>query len=125
MLALAACSGDPGGSDLPTDTGSRPLGALEVITAQTGPVTDPDGYRLMLNGVEFGPIAVADTFLLRNLPAADYAIGLAGVASNCDNGGGNPRGVRVEPGRTSRVIFQVKCLAPDRPADSAPGSFRS
>ena len=79
----------------------------------------------MLNGVEFGAIGIADTLLLRNLPPADYSIGLAGVAANCDNGGGNPRGVRVEPARTSRVIFQVKCMAPEGPPGPGAGSFRS
>ena len=108
-LALAACSGEPGGSDLPTDAGPRPLGALEVITAPAGSATDPDGYRLLLNGVEFGPMAVIDTLLLRNLPEAEYSVALADVAANCDNGGANPRGVRVEGGRATRVIFLVKC----------------
>ena len=111
MLALAACSSDPGGSDLPTDTGPRPLGALEIITAHTGSATDPDGYVLMLNGVDFGAMGVADTLLVRNLPQAEYSVGLADIAANCDNGGGNPRGVSVTGNRTSRVISQVKCHA--------------
>jgi hypothetical protein len=63
----------------------------------------------VLNGVEFGAMGVADTLLLRNLPEAEYSVGLAGVAANCDNGGGNPRGVRVQGGRTTRAIFLVKC----------------
>lgn len=57
-------------------------------------------------------MGVADTLLLRNLPEAEYAVGLADVAANCDNGGANPRGVSVRGHRTSRVIFLVKCLAP-------------
>jgi hypothetical protein len=113
MLALAACSSDPGGSDLPSDAGPRPLGALEIITAHTGSAIDPDGYILVLNGVDFGAMGIADTLLLRNLPQAEYSVGLADVAGNCDNGGGNPRGVSVEGHRTSRVIFQVKCRVPD------------
>jgi hypothetical protein len=115
MLALAACSSDPGGSDLPSDVGPRPLGALEIITAYTGSAIDPDGYTLVLNGVASGALDVADTLLLRNLPEAEYVVGLADVAANCDNGGGNPRGVAVSGNRTSRVIFQVKCRAPGSP----------
>lgn len=65
----------------------------------------------MLNGVEFGAMGVADTLLVRNLPEAEYSVGLAGVAPHCDNGGANPRGVAVRGDRTSRVIFLVKCLA--------------
>jgi hypothetical protein len=118
MLALAACSSDPGGPDLPGEAGPRPLGALEIITAHTGSAIDPDGYILVLNGVEFGAIDIADTLLLRNLPQAEYSVALADVAANCDNGGGNPRGVSVEGHRTSRVIFQVKCRVPDPPSTS-------
>ena len=93
-LALAACSSEPGGSDLPTDAGPRPLGTLEVITVPAGPGTDPDGYRLELNGVVFGAMTSADTLLVGNLPEAEYAVGLAGVAAHCDNGGANPRSGR-------------------------------
>jgi hypothetical protein len=64
-------------------------------------------------------MAAADTLLLRHLPEAEYSVGLSGVADNCDNGGGNPRGVRVEGGRTSRVIFQVKCRAAADPPGPA------
>jgi hypothetical protein len=79
------------------------------MTTHTGPTADPDGYSLVLNGLPVGPMAVEDTVLLRNLPEAEYSVGLAGIATNCDSGGGNPRGVRAEGNQTTRVIFQVKC----------------
>jgi hypothetical protein len=79
------------------------------MTTHTGSATDPDGYELVLNGVGVGPIGVEDTVLLRNLPEAEYSVGLAGIATDCDGGGGNPRGIRVEGDRTIRVIFQIKC----------------
>jgi hypothetical protein len=79
------------------------------MTTHAGPTTDPDGYSLILNGVGVGRIGVEDTVRLRNLPEAEYAVGIAGLATNCDSGGGNPRGVRVEGDRTTRVIFLVKC----------------
>ncbi len=79
------------------------------MTTHTGSTPDPDGYALLLNGLGVGPIGVEDTILLRNLPQAEYSVGLAGIAANCDSGGGNPRGIRVEGLRTTRVIFQVKC----------------
>jgi hypothetical protein len=96
-----------------------------VITAHTGSASDPDGYVLVLNGVEFGAMAVADTLLLRHLPEARYSVGLGDVAANCDNGGGNPRGVEVEGGRTTRVIFQVKCRAAEGPPGPAVRSPKS
>ena len=87
------------------------------MTTHAGPTTDPDGYFLVLNGVDAGPMGVEDTVLLRNLPEAEYSVGITGLATNCDNGGGNPRGARVVGGRTTRVIFQVKC----DPTGSGPG----
>jgi hypothetical protein len=91
----------------------RPLGALELVTTHAGPATDPDGYTLVLNGVSIGHMAVEDTLLLSDLPEAEDSVGLADLAPNCDSGGGNPRGVGVQGDRTTRVIFQVKCLLPD------------
>lgn len=89
------------------------------MTTHTGSATDPDGYSLVLNGVDIGPMAVEDTLLLPNVPEAEYSVGLTGIAPNCDSGGGNPRGIRVEGGRVARVIFQVKCHLQD------PGSDRT
>jgi hypothetical protein len=91
------------------------------MTTHTGPTTDPDGYSLVLNGLAVEPMAVEDTVLLRNLPEAEYSVGLAEIATNCDGGGGNPRGVQVEGNRTTRVIFQVKC----NPAGSEPHAATS
>lgn len=88
------------------------------MTTHAGSTTDPDGYSLVLNGVGAGRMGVEDTVLLRNLPEAEYSVGITGLAPDCDSGGGNPRGVRVEAGRTTRVIFQVKC----DPTGSGPGS---
>ena len=118
-LALAACSSEPGGSDQPTHAGPPPRGTLEVITVPAGPGTDPDGYRLELNGVVFGAMTSADTLLVGNLPEAEYAVGLAGVAAHCDNGGANPRSIGVAGGRTTRVIFQVKCGPGDQSGSAA------
>jgi hypothetical protein len=79
------------------------------MTTHTGPTTDPDGYSLILNGLAVGPMAVEDTVLLRNLPEAEYSVGITGIATGCDVGGGNPRGARVVGDRTTRAIFLVKC----------------
>jgi hypothetical protein len=93
----------------PSEHAPARLGSLEAITTVTGAATDPDGYTLLLNGVDAGRLAVEDTVLLRNLPEAEYAVGLGGLASGCDLGGGNPRGIQVRPDRTTRAIFPVKC----------------
>jgi hypothetical protein len=79
------------------------------MTTHTGSTTDPDGYSLILNRVSVGRMAVEDTILLENLPEAEYSVGITGIATDCDVGGGNPRGVRVVADRTTRAIFLVKC----------------
>lgn len=109
MLAVAACGSDSVDPDPPSEPGPAGLGSLEVIATRTGSAADLDGYALLLNGVGAGRMGVEDTVLLHNLPEADYSVSLAGLATGCDVGGGNPRGVRVEPHQTTRVIFLVKC----------------
>jgi hypothetical protein len=54
-------------------------------------------------------MAVEDTVVLGNLPEAEYSVGITGVATGCDVGGGNPRGARVVGERTTRAIILVKC----------------
>jgi hypothetical protein len=54
-------------------------------------------------------MAVEDTVLLGNLREAEYSVGISGIATGCDVGGGNPRGARIVGGRTTRAIILVKC----------------
>lgn len=87
-------------------------GDLEIVTTLGGRGVDPDGYHVTLNGVSYGALEGEDTLRVVSAPAATYQVALAGVAPHCKVGGGNPRGIRVEPGVTTRVVFVVKCDPP-------------
>jgi hypothetical protein len=115
---LAACGQE---SVQPTESPvSSPhrLGDLEIVTTRSGSGVDSDGYELTIDGVVFARMVAEDTLLLISAPVGMYWIGLTGVAPDCKVGGGNPRGVRVDPSVTTRAIFVVKC---DPPA-TTPGS---
>ena len=87
-------------------------GTIEVVTATTGGGTDPDGYSLLLDGVDRGPIAVTASSSLAGLTAGSHTIGLTGLAANCQVSGENPRAVTVAGGRTVQAAFAITCTPP-------------
>jgi hypothetical protein len=94
-------------------------GTIEVATSTSGPGSDPDGYALLLDGAERGPIGATATMTLVGLTPGAHVIGLTGLAANCQVGE-NPRNVTVMAGQTAQVPFAVTCAQP--PATS--GSVR-
>jgi hypothetical protein len=84
-------------------------GAVEVTTSTSGVDLDPDGYMLVLDGVEVQPIGPVATATLSPLSVSTHVVGLAGVAANCQVQGGNPRGVGVAAGDTAAEWFAVTC----------------
>ncbi len=83
-----------------------------MTTVTTGGGTDPDGYSLLLDGIDRGPIAVNASNNLAGLPAGSHTIGLTGLAANCQVSGENPRAVTVPAGGTVTVAFAIACTAP-------------
>ena len=87
-------------------------GAVQVVTATSGPGTDPDGFTLLLDGADRGPIGLNATMSLGGIPAGSHTVGLTGLAANCQASGDNPRTVTVAPGETAELAFTVTCAAP-------------
>jgi hypothetical protein len=87
-------------------------GAVAVTTATTGAQQDADGYMLRLDGSDTGPIAIAAADTLADLTPGPHLVGLAGVASNCELQGDNPRAVTVAAGATTAATFVVTCAEP-------------
>jgi hypothetical protein len=87
-------------------------GTLEVLTTTGGGGTDPDGFSLLLDGIDRGPIATNTTSRLAALVAGPHTIGLTGLAANCQISGENPRPVSVPAGGTVRASFAVTCAVP-------------
>ncbi len=87
-------------------------GSVQVVTATSGSGTDPDGFSLLLDGADQGPIGVSATGSLAGLTPGSHTIGLTGLAANCQVSGENPRAITVPSGGTAQVAFAVTCTAP-------------
>lgn len=86
-------------------------GTLAVVTATTGPEPDADGFTVLVDGTNRGPIAPTATVNYSGLTTGMHTVGLEGVAPNCQAVGDHPLGVAVEPGETARVSFAITCVA--------------
>src|SRR3954454_19729052 len=73
-------------------------GGLQVSTGTGGGAVDADGYEIMLDGSDRGPIGASAEVTLDGLPPGEHEIGLSGVAANCQADGDNPRTVTVAAG---------------------------
>lgn len=87
-------------------------GTVEVVTSTGGGGTDPDGFSLLLDGVDRGPIGVNATVSLAGLVPGSHSVGLTGLAANCRVSGDNPRAVTVGAGATVQASFSLACSAP-------------
>ena len=96
-----------------TCSASAPLpGAVQVSTTITGSGTDPDGFALLLDGTDAGPIGAGATSTLSGIAAGSHSVGLSGLAANCQVAGENPRVLNLPPGQTVPLAFEVTCTAP-------------
>jgi hypothetical protein len=84
---------------------------LEIVTTTTGTGTDPDGYSVLLDGADQGAIAVSATRSLAGLTPIAHAVGISGLAANCEVSGANPRNTTLVAGQTVQVVFAVTCTA--------------
>ena len=87
-------------------------GSIDVVVTTSGGGTDPDGFSIVLDGTDRGPIGLNATSRLDGIPAGAHAVGLTGVAANCGVSPGNPGEITVEAGGTARIEFTVSCAAP-------------
>lgn len=88
-------------------------GSVLVKTSTTGDPPDPDGYQLLLDGVDQGNIRVQDAVTLTGVTTSQaHDIALGGVDANCQLQGDNPRAFQVTPGTQVEVEFIVTCQAP-------------
>jgi hypothetical protein len=85
-------------------------GAIAVTVASSGPA-DADGYRILLDGVDAGALAVTGTVTLPALAPGAHTVGLDGLAATCRVEGESSRAVSVTAGATATVGFEVTCTA--------------
>ena len=88
---------------------AAPPGTITVFISTSGNPIDPDGYTLLLDGAERGPVGTMGTAGLGQLLPGDHSVGLAGVAANCSVAGDNPRTVTVASGSATSTTFTITC----------------
>ncbi len=91
---------------------SASSGSIAVITATSGSGSDPDGFDLLVDGSDRGPIGVSASMSLGGLPPGAHTLGLTGLAANCQVIGDNPRTVSIAVGQTVEIDFSISCTAP-------------
>ncbi len=91
----------------PAETGS-----INISVATTGPVPDPDGYQIVVDGGTPQPVGLQGSILLTNVAVGDHTVQLTGLASNCTLSGPNPQSVTLIANATVTVSFAVQCGTP-------------
>ena len=87
-------------------------GGLQVTASTTGSSPDADGYVLTVDGSERGTLPANGTLTVSGLAAGAHAVGLGGIAANCQVQGDNPQSATVTPGQPGAASFAVVCTAP-------------
>lgn len=113
-LATASCGGDGGPTEPAPRSPEGPppgaaTGALEVMTATSGPEPDPDGYTVSVADGDGRSIGTDDTLLVEGLEEDDLAVELSNLAGNCAVDGDNPLAVTVVAADTVPAEFAVVC----------------
>jgi hypothetical protein len=88
-------------------------GRIVVRTTTTGPAPDPDGYRLLLDGVDQGGIGVQTTVTLNGVTTSqEHTIALGEVNANCQLRGTNPLTLQVLAEGQVEAGFTIDCQPP-------------
>ena len=87
-------------------------GGVTVTTVTSGPSPDPDGYSIVLDGVDQGPIPANGQSSFTGLTLGSHVVGLSGLAGNCQLQGDNLRTVAVAAGAATPVDYAIACAAP-------------
>lgn len=84
-------------------------GSVAVSVSTEGSDPDPDGYTVILDGVDQGAIGLSETLVLGPLKAGEYRVGLGDLAPNCVVLEGTPQTVEVIGGQETPVGLSVDC----------------
>ena len=115
--ALLACNGE--------DVTAPRTGSLAVSTVTAGAEPATDGYTLLIDGTEHGPIGAAAIVTLSDITPGPHTLGLSNVAGNCVIQGDNPRGVTVVAGEITTIAFDITCATTAEPTGKPPLSSAS
>lgn len=107
-LLAVGCGGDA----LTSPVTPPATATLQISTSTQGSAPDPDGYTVTVDGADHGNLAGTAAMNVDGLAAGDHAVGISGVAANCQVQGDNPRTVPITSGTNASVTFSVACTTP-------------
>ena len=87
-------------------------GSLRVTSVTSGPSSDADGYTTTVDGADRGTLPASGEAAVDGLSPGSHAVGLSGVAGNCQVQGDNPRSITIVVGASVTAAFEVVCTAP-------------
>jgi hypothetical protein len=93
-------------------TCSATTGSVVVTSSTSGLSIDLDGYTLIVDGVDRGPIPASGQVTVAGLIPGSHVTGLSGVDGNCQIQGDNLRTITVTAGASTGVDYVVSCVAP-------------
>jgi hypothetical protein len=85
------------------------VGGLVITTITAGPLPDPDGYTVSVDGGPAQPIAASGSVTVQGLLPGTHEVVLDGIAGNCEAEGDNPVVVEIAGGDPAAVEFRVTC----------------
>jgi len=86
-------------------------GILKTIITTSGSGTDPNGYKLTIDGSNNTAVDTADTVFTRGLEQGTHDAKVTDIADNCSIASENPRTVNISAGDTTSTTFGVTCKA--------------
>ncbi len=88
-----------------------PYGSMAVRTITSGPEQDPNGYRLLVNGNDVGPIPTTSGWTkVTQLAPGTNGIGIGDVAPNCHVVGPNPITLDLQRAAPVGRLIYVDCV---------------
>lgn len=88
---------------------SASTGDLQVDVSTVGPVPDPDGYLVTVDGTHTQPVGVNTSVTFLGLSAGDRSVVLGDLAPNCAVESANPVTASVPAGGAATASFAVHC----------------
>lgn len=94
-------------------TSERALGILRVTSTTGGPGQDPDGYVVLLDGLERRELGPTGSAVFAPADVGEHRVDLTDLASNCTVADDSTRQVTVGSGDTTEVLYEVTCAETD------------
>src|SRR6266581_2010263 len=84
---------------------------LRVTVSTAGPDPDPDGYLVIVDGLQLATIGLSDQWIDSTLHVGSHSVLLGGTAANCTVTSPNPVPIYVKAHTLATATFAVQCVS--------------